>query len=102
MTTVAPPPESLGGPAAGAPSFFSQLNGIVPAPTPAKDLAESHKVVVSVGVLVVMAVIFTEGAGHSAQAADLVILLLMGVFLILGITYAGRFQQFASTYPYQP
>lgn len=66
------------------------------------DLATSHKVLVGLAVLVVVGMILTEGAGHSKDAATVIILLLVGVFLMEGMTHAARFQAFAMQNPWNP
>lgn len=66
------------------------------------DLTTSHQVVVSIAFLVLVGVLLAEGAGHSKDAADLIILLLFGAFLILGMEHADRLSTFTGQYPFNP
>lgn len=66
------------------------------------DSGTAHKVVVSLLVLIVVAVILTEGAGASHDAADAIVLLLIGALLLQGMIHANRFSNFASQYPWDP
>jgi len=66
------------------------------------DTDTAHKVLIGIGVLALVGVLMVEGAGHSKNAADMMIVLLIGVFLILGITNASKFANFASGQPYNP
>lgn len=66
------------------------------------DVTTSHQVIVSIVFLVAVGVILTEGAGSSKNAADIIILMLIGAFLILGMEHAQSLSVFTNNYPYVP
>lgn len=75
---------------------------IIPKVPSGVDAGTTHKVIISVVVLIVVGVLMTEGAGISKNVAELVFILLFGVFLIEGMTHSQSFGAFSQTYPWQP
>lgn len=62
-------------------------------------LTESHTAIVSVIVIVVMALVFTQIAGVNHEWATMITLLLVGVILALGMTHINQLGSFSNKYP---
>ena len=69
--------------------------------TPA-TLAQSHKAIVSVIIVVIMAVVFTQIAGVGPQWATMITLMLVGLILALGMSHIGQLSNFSNQYPSLP
>jgi hypothetical protein len=68
----------------------------------ASGITSGHKVLVGIGFIILVSVVMTEIAGKNKNAADVIILLLIGVFMILGITHSNQFASWVSGNPWNP
>ena len=66
------------------------------------DALSAHKTLISLGVILVVMVVMVEVAGAGKQAANVALLLLLGVVLLLGYQEGARFTKFSQTYPWTP
>lgn len=71
-------------------------------PNSEMSAATAHKVLISLGVILVVSILLVEIAGTGKNAGTAVLFFLIGVLMLLGISQSGRFAQFASKYPWNP
>lgn len=63
---------------------------------------EAHKTIVSIGVLIIVAIILTSVAGTSNQAADVVLWLAVGIVIALAVAKDTNLANFSNSYPWIP
>lgn len=85
---------------------IGQIHNAMPPPpsplsNPANPLAE-HKVLVTLMVLVVVGMVASEWANSNKVFAQGFVILLIGIFILLGINQSGRLQGFLAGTPFIP